>query len=77
MRILTIVFVFFGVASVSAQTPQQVEREILSHLTTISANGTYGGSYNDEKVYAANNALIETLKKAATSLANLKYSTLR
>ena len=78
MRITLTIFVLIllGVAS-QAQSPAEVERQILGHLKTISATGTYSGNYSDDdgaRNSAANKELTDLLLRHGQRAEILKYS---
>lgn len=60
--------------SVSAQSNVQVEKELVSIINQVNKYSTYGGNYNDEKLYAADKAFEEKLLKYTKNAATLKYS---
>ncbi len=74
MKLTLFVAGLLAAVSLSAQSPQQIEREILGHLTTISKTGTYSGSYDEDKIYGENKLLREKLMRFGTQPATLKYS---
>ena len=74
MKFLASISVFVFAVVSNAQTPQQFEREILSHLQTISTNGNYGRSYDETKLNAANRQLKASLLKNGKKLATIKYA---
>jgi len=74
MKFLAVVLLFLGAIAIDAQTPHQLEKQIVGHLKVISATGTYSGTYEDKKLYAANRDLKAALMKGGSSLATLKYA---
>ncbi len=73
MKILVFAFAIACGTFAHAQTPQQIEREILGHLKNISKTGSYSGTFNETKLYAENRLLRSKLLKHGKRLAVLKY----
>ena len=63
--------------SVRAQSPAQVEDQILTTLKAISDTGTYGGNYSEDdgkRNSTANNELTDLLQKEGKRVDILKYA---
>lgn len=56
-----------------AQTPQQMEQDLVKSLEEVSRNGTYAGNYDEEKLGKAQEIFKNKLLKYAKNSATLKY----
>ncbi|HLA95639.1 MAG TPA: hypothetical protein VK612_07955 [Pyrinomonadaceae bacterium] len=71
---ILLALIFAAFVSVNSQSPANVERDLLAQLNLTSKDGTYGGSYDEDKVNAANNKITETLLNNCKTLACLRYA---
>lgn len=71
-----IIFLIAGVlaaGSVFGQSPQAVERDLLAKLKNVDKFGSYSGSFDEEKLDAANSAVRDLLVKNGDRLDVLRY----
>jgi hypothetical protein len=72
LKIFFLLLAFSG-ATAFAQTPAAIESELLGHLADIAKYGSYGGEWDDDKVYAANDAVQEKLLRYGNRPDVLKF----
>ncbi|HXF43214.1 MAG TPA: hypothetical protein VNK26_05690 [Pyrinomonadaceae bacterium] len=56
------------------QSPKVIEQRLLGYLDTMQANGSYSGSYNEEKLNEATDKFISALLEAGRRADILRYS---
>ncbi len=74
LSVLTILFTVFLAGTVTAQTPQTVEDELLAHFKTLNEASNYGGNSDVDVQDRESEAIYDKLRKYGKRTDVLKYS---
>ncbi len=64
---------YIAVGVSSAQSPAALERELLTHLESVSATGNYSGNYDETRLFEANDKIREILLSKGRDVDVLRY----
>src|SRR5205085_10061149 len=74
MKLLPLIIILTAALVAAAQSPSEVEKQILVQLDNIDKYSTYLGGYDETKIDQANKALEETLIRNGKRLDILRYA---